>query len=229
MMDLRHSLSRATVESRGTPTTMAAQRLDPRLSPVNVTRDEAFLSELDASLSRAAVPELRALDAFKRNKVAILVATDIAARGLDIESLPHVVNYELPMVASDYVHRIGRTGRAGTDGDAISLVCVDEHAMLAEIERLLGHRVETEIVPGFARLEPATAWSGLRPVSSDLQPILGADPAEERLIYATGHSRNGVLMTPLTAECIAALLAGEPSPMDISAFSIERFPDPEAN
>jgi len=64
LMDLRHSLSRATVESRGTPTTMAAQRLDPRLSPVNVTRDEAFLSELDASLSRAAVPELRALDAF---------------------------------------------------------------------------------------------------------------------------------------------------------------------
>ena len=93
---------------------------------------------------------VRALDAFKRNKVAILVATDIAARGLDIESLPHVVNYELPMVASDYVHRIGRTGRAGTDGDAISLVCVDEHPMLAEIERLLGHRVETEIVPGFA-------------------------------------------------------------------------------
>ena len=92
----------------------------------------------------------RALSDFKQNKVAILVATDIAARGLDIESLPHVVNYELPMVASDYVHRIGRTGRAGTDGDAISLVCVDENAMLREIETLLGHRVEQEIVPGFA-------------------------------------------------------------------------------
>ncbi len=93
---------------------------------------------------------VRALNDFKRNKVAILVATDIAARGLDIESLPHVVNYELPMVASDYVHRIGRTGRAGADGDAISLVCVDENGMLGEIERLLGHRVETEIIPGFA-------------------------------------------------------------------------------
>jgi ATP-dependent RNA helicase RhlE len=93
---------------------------------------------------------VRALNDFKRNKVAILVATDIAARGLDIESLPHVVNYELPMVAADYVHRIGRTGRAGEEGDAISLVCIDEQPLLAEIERLLGRRVEQEIVPGFA-------------------------------------------------------------------------------
>ncbi len=93
---------------------------------------------------------VRALDAFKRNKVAVLVATEVAARGLDIEALPHVVNYELPMVASDYVHRIGRTGRAGTDGDAISLVCVDEQPLLADIEHLLGHRIETEIIPGFA-------------------------------------------------------------------------------
>ena len=93
---------------------------------------------------------VRALNDFKRNKVAILVATDIAARGLDIDALPHVVNYELPMVAHDYVHRIGRTGRAGTDGDAISLVCVDERPMLGEIETLLGHRVEQEIIEGFA-------------------------------------------------------------------------------
>ena len=92
---------------------------------------------------------VRALNDFKQNKVAILVATDIAARGLDIDSLPHVVNYELPMVAHDYVHRIGRTGRAGTDGDAISLVCVDEQPLMAEIERLLGHRVEIEVIPGF--------------------------------------------------------------------------------
>ena len=93
---------------------------------------------------------IRALNDFKRNKVAILVATEVASRGLDIESLPHVVNYEMPMVAADYVHRIGRTGRAGTDGDAISLVCVDERPLLAEIERLLGHRIDEEIVPGFA-------------------------------------------------------------------------------
>jgi len=93
---------------------------------------------------------VRALNDFKRNKVAILVATEVAARGLDIEALPHVVNYELPMVAADYVHRIGRTGRAGVDGDAISLVCVDEHELLVDIERLLGKRIEQEIVTGFA-------------------------------------------------------------------------------
>ena len=93
---------------------------------------------------------VRALNDFKPNKVAILVATDIAARGLDIDALPHVVNYELPMVPSDYVHRIGRTGRAGTEGDAISLVCVDEQPMMADIERLLGHRMEIEVVEGFA-------------------------------------------------------------------------------
>jgi ATP-dependent RNA helicase RhlE len=93
---------------------------------------------------------VRALGDFKRGKVAILVATDIAARGLDIDALPHVVNYELPMVASDYVHRIGRTGRAGVDGDAVSLVCVDERPLLADIERLLGHAIETEVIAGFA-------------------------------------------------------------------------------
>jgi len=92
---------------------------------------------------------VRALDDLKRGRVAVLVATDIAARGLDIDALPHVINFELPMVAADYVHRIGRTGRAGVDGDAISLVCVDERPLLAEIEKLLGHRIESEMITGF--------------------------------------------------------------------------------
>ena len=92
---------------------------------------------------------VRVLDDFKKGKVAILVATDVAARGLDIDALPHVVNYELPTVPSDYVHRIGRTGRAGAVGDAVSLVCSDEQPLLADIERLLGHRIPTEIIPGF--------------------------------------------------------------------------------
>ena len=92
---------------------------------------------------------VRILDDFKNGKVDILVATDVAARGLDIDALPHVVNYELPTVPSDYVHRIGRTGRAGAVGDAVSLVCSDEQPLLADIERLLGHRIETEIIPGF--------------------------------------------------------------------------------
>jgi ATP-dependent RNA helicase RhlE len=91
----------------------------------------------------------RALDDFKTGRAAILVATDVAARGLDIDALPHVVNFELPMVAEDYLHRIGRTGRAGVDGDAVSLVCVDEAPLLAQIERMLGHRIVTEVVAGF--------------------------------------------------------------------------------
>jgi ATP-dependent RNA helicase RhlE len=79
----------------------------------------------------------RALANFKSGKVRVLVATDIAARGLDINQLPHVVNFELPNVAEDYIHRIGRTGRAGNEGEAMSLVCVDELKLLRDIERLI--------------------------------------------------------------------------------------------
>jgi ATP-dependent RNA helicase RhlE len=92
---------------------------------------------------------IRALNDFKAGKVTLLIATEVAARGLDIEQLPHVVNYELPMVPNDYVHRIGRTGRAGVQGDAISLVCVDEWPMLRDIERLLGAPIPSEVIPGF--------------------------------------------------------------------------------
>jgi ATP-dependent RNA helicase RhlE len=92
---------------------------------------------------------VRALADFKAGRVTLLIATEVAARGLDIEQLPHVVNYELPMVANDYVHRVGRTGRAGMEGDAISLVCIDEAPMLRDIERLLGSAIPSEVVPGF--------------------------------------------------------------------------------
>jgi glycine oxidase len=88
-------------------------------------------------------------------------------------------------------------------------------------------RTAAEILPMLAGLEPASAWAGLRPMSSDLHPILGVDPDEPRLFYATGHSRNGILMTPITGECTAALLTGEASPVDISVFSISRFSSPE--
>ncbi|MBT8104785.1 MAG: DEAD/DEAH box helicase [Woeseiaceae bacterium] len=92
---------------------------------------------------------LRALQDFKTGKVRVLVATDVAARGLDIERLPHVVNYELPHVPEDYVHRIGRTARAGHQGHAVSLVCVDEHKLLADIEKLLQMNICKETVPGY--------------------------------------------------------------------------------
>jgi ATP-dependent RNA helicase RhlE len=95
----------------------------------------------------------RTLKRFKDNELRVLVATDIAGRGLDIEALPHVVNYDLPHVAEDYVHRIGRTGRAGAEGEAVSLVSHDERPLMAAIERLMNRKVEERTIPGF---EPGT-------------------------------------------------------------------------
>ncbi len=91
----------------------------------------------------------RALADFKSGDIRVLVATDIAARGLDIEELPHVVNYELPNVPEDYVHRIGRTGRAAATGEALSLVCVDEHKLLRDIERLLKKEIPRIAIEGY--------------------------------------------------------------------------------
>ncbi|MED5618671.1 DEAD/DEAH box helicase [Ideonella sp. BN130291] len=101
----------------------------------------------------------KALAEFKSGDLQVLVATDIAARGIDIDQLPHVVNFELPNVPEDYVHRIGRTGRAGAQGEAISLVCVDEDIFLRDIEKLIKRSIPREVVPGFepdpnAKAEP---------------------------------------------------------------------------
>jgi ATP-dependent RNA helicase RhlE len=128
---------------------------------------------------------VRALDDFKAGRAAILVATEVASRGLDIEELPHVVNFELPMVAEDYVHRIGRTGRAGSTGDAISLVCVDEQGLLGEIEALLRRRIPSEVIAGFEpdrtiRPEPIRQRSqggGGRPMGNRGRPAIGGRPA----------------------------------------------------
>ena len=97
----------------------------------------------------------KALAYFKENKIRVLVATDIAARGLDIPLLPHVINFELPDVPEDYVHRIGRTGRAGAVGEAISLVCSEELDYLKAIEKVLNERIEMEIIEGYEPTDTA--------------------------------------------------------------------------
>nr|WP_314546971.1 DEAD/DEAH box helicase [uncultured Massilia sp.] len=107
----------------------------------------------------------KALAEFKDGSLTALIATDIAARGIDIDQLPHVVNYDLPNVPEDYVHRIGRTGRAGATGEAVSLVCVDEHQMLKDIEKLIKQTLPREVINGFepdptAKAQPIQLRSG---------------------------------------------------------------------
>jgi ATP-dependent RNA helicase RhlE len=129
---------------------------------------------------------VRALADFKANRYAILVATEVAARGLDIDSLPHVINYELPMVPEDYVHRIGRTGRAGVDGEAISLVCIDEAKMLRDIELVLGHPIPSEVIAGFEPDPNVRAEPILRGGLGGTRPPMGSRP---RTVGAGGARR----------------------------------------
>jgi len=128
----------------------------------------------------------RALAGFKQGEVRVLVATDIAARGLDIDQLPHVVNYELPNVPEDYVHRIGRTGRAGNEGEAISLVCVDEHKLLRDIERLLKREITKEVLPGY---EPDPNAKP-EPIPNGRNGARGRGQGQgQRAARGSGHSR----------------------------------------
>jgi ATP-dependent RNA helicase RhlE len=129
-------------------------------------KDEISAMAIHGNKSQAA--RTRALAEFKDGQLRVLVATDIAARGIDIEDLPHVVNYDLPNVPEDYIHRIGRTGRAGASGEAVSLVCVDEHEMLRDIEKLIKRDLAREIIAGFepdpnARPQPIELRSGTAP------------------------------------------------------------------
>ncbi len=117
----------------------------------------------------------KALAEFKTGDLTVLVATDIAARGIDIDMLPHVVNYELPNIPEDYVHRIGRTGRAGAQGEAISLVCPDENGFLRDIERLIKREIPKEIIEGFAP-----------PVGEKAEPIVLG-----RMVIGEGAGRGG--------------------------------------
>ena len=119
-----------------------ANRLAKQLNQDGITTDAIHGGKSQGARTRA-------LRDFKAGKVRVLVATDIAARGLDIDKLPHVVNFELPHVSEDYVHRIGRTARAGHDGTAISLVCIDEQKLLKDIEKLLKRDIKKEFMSGY--------------------------------------------------------------------------------
>jgi ATP-dependent RNA helicase RhlE len=125
-----------------TRTKIAATRLATWL-------DRQGLNAVAIHSDRTQPERTRALEEFKTGTIRVLVATDVAARGLDIEDLPHVVNFELPWNAQDYIHRIGRTGRAGATGEAISIVCVDEADLLKDVQRLLRREIPWTVEPGF--------------------------------------------------------------------------------
>lgn len=135
-------------------------------------KDEISATAIHGNKSQNA--RTKALADFKNGSVRVLVATDIAARGIDIDQLPHVVNYELPNVAEDYVHRIGRTGRAGNEGEAMSLVCVDEHEYLAGIEKLISKDIPKVVVKGF---EP--------------DPSIKAEPIQQKSAAHRGRGGGG--------------------------------------
>jgi ATP-dependent RNA helicase RhlE len=146
-----------------TRTKHGADRLAEQLN-----RDRITALAIHGNKSQGA--RTRALAEFKTGDLQVLCATDIAARGIDIDQLPHVVNYDLPNVPEDYVHRIGRTGRAGSTGEAISLVCVDEHEFLRDIERLIKRDIPKEVIRRLyagpaceGRTDPAAA--GPRPAT----------------------------------------------------------------
>lgn len=125
-----------------TRTKHGANRLSKQLTADGIAADAIHGNKSQSARTRV-------LHDFKKGLLRVLVATDIAARGLDIDQLPHVVNFELPNVPEDYIHRIGRTGRAGNEGCACSLVCIDEHKLLSDIEHLLKRKIPKLVEPGY--------------------------------------------------------------------------------
>ena len=169
-----------------TRTKLAASRLATWL-------DRAGIDAVAIHSDRSQPERTRALEGFKSGEIRVLVATDVAARGLDIEDLPHVVNFELPWNPQDYIHRIGRTGRAGATGEAISLVCIDETDLLRGVQRLLKQAIPWTVEEGFVpdrNAEPRPLrggdMSGWRPAGR----IAGRPhPARRRSVGAAGPGK----------------------------------------
>ena len=139
----------------------------------------------------------QALAGFKSGDVRALVATDIAARGMDIDDLPHVVNYEIPNVSEDYVHRIGRTGRAGASGEAVSLVCMDEEGFMMDIERFTKQTIPVRVIDGFGPDEGERA----EPIAMGRQTIWGGagKPPSRDVMQAAAKAARGEMMERMRA------------------------------
>ena len=165
------------------------------------TRTKHSANRLSEALEKDGIPSMAiqgnksqsarmtALKTFKDGTLRVLVATDIAARGIDINELPHVVNFELPNVAEDYVHRIGRTGRAGSEGEASSLVCIDEFKLLAGIEKLIKQDLPLQVVPGF-EVDPRIAAKPIVNGGSNGSRAQGGknQPASTKKALASGRA-----------------------------------------
>ena len=161
-----------------------------------LARDSINAMAIHGNKSQSA--RTKALAEFKDGSLTVLVATDIAARGIDIDQLPHVVNYDLPNVPEDYVHRIGRTGRAGATGEAVSLVCVDEFKLLADIEKFIKRQIPQEIIDGFIPDPNAKA--------QPIQLRSFQQPGQGR-----GRSNNGRSASAKTGNRPAAAAANKPN------------------
>ncbi len=160
-----------------TRTKHGANRLSEKLEKAKITS-----AAIHGNKSQGA--RTRALSGFKEGKVRVLVATDIAARGLDIPLLPHVINFELPNISEDYVHRIGRTGRAGASGEALSLVSLDEVGYLRDIEKLIGERLQPKILSDF---EPTETMADVKEAEAEKKRQKAQHHQNRR---NSGNSRN---------------------------------------
>ncbi len=165
-----------------TRTKHGANRLAEQLE-----RDGIRADAIHGNKSQAA--RTRALGDFKSGRIRVLVATDIAARGLDIDQLPHVVNFDLPNVAEDYVHRIGRTGRAGKEGVAVSLVCIDEHKLLRNIEHLIKRDLPKVVIDGYEP-DPSIKPEPIRKPQARQGKPRSNKPHQSRQDSTAGNNRN---------------------------------------